>query len=140
MPDEVPGEARLSATAATATLTDYFTLEVSRRQEGALLPPCADQPLPPPPPPPPPAFAQPPPHAPADIAHTQAQLHAAVQELDLVREEAQRMLDQCTAGLQREHAAAMAALERGFLSDAEALQVGGCCSLPPGDRRPGEPG
>ena len=59
-----------------------------------------------------------------DIQHTEARLRSALKELEIVRGEEARALAQRTAVLQREHEAAMQALERRFLADAEALQVG----------------
>ncbi len=59
----------------------------------------------------------------ADIQHTEAQLSSALKELELIRHQEERMLEQRVAELQRGHASRMASLERRFLSDAEALQV-----------------
>lgn len=62
---------------------------------------------------------------PTDIQHTEARLRSALKELEIVRAEEARVLAQRTAALKREHDAAMQALERRFLADAEALQVMG---------------
>lgn len=62
---------------------------------------------------------------PTDIQHTEARLRSALKELEIVRDEEARVLAQRTAALKREHEAAMQALERRFLADAEALQVMG---------------
>ncbi|PRW33657.1 epimerase isoform C [Chlorella sorokiniana] len=59
-----------------------------------------------------------------DIQHTEARLRSALKELEIVRAEEARVLAQRTAALRREHEAAMQALERRFLADAEALQAG----------------
>lgn len=59
----------------------------------------------------------------ADLSHTEAHLRAALHELELLRGEEAARLGTRAARLQREHEAAMAALERRFLSDAEALQA-----------------
>jgi hypothetical protein len=71
------------------------------------------------------ALPLPPPHPPADISHTEAQLRTALRELDLLRHQEERQMGQRTAGLQSDYEAAMAALERRFLADAEALQASG---------------
>lgn len=69
----------------------------------------------------------------ADLHHTEARLQAALKELEIVRGEEARALAQRAAALRREHDAAMQALERRFLADAEALQVSrrvGCAARP----------
>lgn len=125
-----PSDLGLDTTGAAALLQQRFSLEVERHNEGACGRLCCSAaarrlPLVPhllPPPVSMPFIARPPP--PADIQHTEARLRSALKDLEIVRAEETRVLAQRTAALRREHEGAMQALERRFLADAEALQVG----------------
>lgn len=59
------------------------------------------------------------------MAHAQALLHGALEELELAKGQEERRLAQAAAALRREYEAHMLALERRFLAEAQALQVGG---------------
>ncbi|EFN53654.1 hypothetical protein CHLNCDRAFT_136384 [Chlorella variabilis] len=58
-----------------------------------------------------------------DLHHAEAQLRGALKDLELVKQQSERELERRAGQLRREYAAAMAALERRFLTDAEALQA-----------------
>ncbi|KAL4419878.1 hypothetical protein ABPG75_006976 [Micractinium tetrahymenae] len=57
-----------------------------------------------------------------DMAHAQALLRGALEELELGRGQEERRLAAAAAALRREYEARMQALERRFLAEAEALQ------------------
>lgn len=73
-----------------------------------------------------------------DLQQAKAQMHAALHELDLLRQQAERELARRERQLRLESDAAVAALERRFRAKVEALEVRGAPSWQPGTSTGGD--